>query len=74
MIVYYKFHNYIKRRKIKVKDIIANTGISSATMANISNNKGVSTETIGKLCKYLGCQPGDIMEYEETEEIKNEKN
>ena len=74
LIVFYKFHNYIKRRKIKVKDIIANTGISSATMANLSNNKGIGTETINKLCCYLKCQPGDIMEYEETEEIKNEKN
>lgn len=74
MIVFYKFHDYIKRRKIKVKDIIANTGISSATMANLSNNKGVGTETINKLCCYLKCQPSDIMEYEETEEINDEKN
>ena len=73
MIVFYKFHNYIKRRNIKIKDIIANTGISSATMANLSNNKGVGTETINKICCYLKCQPGDIMEYEEMEE-KNEKN
>ena len=74
MIVFYKFYNYIKRRKIKVKDIIANTGISSATMANLSNNRGVGTETINKICQYLKCQPGDIMEYEEMEEMKNEKN
>ena len=73
MIVYYKFYDYIKRRKIKIKDIINHTGISSATLANLGTNKSVTTDTIGKLCSYLKCQPSDIMEFEETEEIKNEK-
>ena len=65
LIVYYKFYDYIKRRKIKIKDIINNTGISSATLANLGTNKSVTTETIGKLCSYLKCQPADIMEYED---------
>lgn len=64
MIVYYKFYDYIKRNHIKLKDIINKTGISSATLANLGSNKSVTTETIGKLCNYLQCQPGDIMEYE----------
>ena len=65
MIVYYKFYDYIKRRKIKIKDIINHTGISSATLANLGTNKSVTTDTIGKLCRYLKCQPSDIMEFEE---------
>ena len=64
MIVYYKFYDYIKRKKIKIKDIIKSTGVSSATLANLGTNKSVTTETIGKLCKFLKCQPSDIMEYE----------
>lgn len=31
-------------------------------------NPRVDTDTINNLCKYLGCQPGDIMEYVEEEE------
>lgn len=62
MIVFYKFSDYINRRKIKIKDIIQATGISSATLANMRNNKSVTIETIDKLCEYLKCQPGDIME------------
>lgn len=65
MIVYYKFYDYIKRRKIKIKDIIKHTGISSATLANLGANKSVTTDTIGKLCCYLKCQPSEIMEFEE---------
>ncbi len=65
LIVYYKFYDYIKRRKIKIKDIINDTRISSATLANLGANKSVTTDTIGKLCSYLKCQPSDIMEFEE---------
>lgn len=65
MIVFYKFSDYIRRRNIKRKDIIRDTGISSATLANMTANKGVSTETIAKLCAYLKCQPQDIMEFQE---------
>ncbi len=65
MIVFYKFSDYIRRKKIKRKDIIKDAGISSATLANMTANKGVSTETISKLCAYLKCQPQDIMEFQE---------
>lgn len=64
MIVYYKFYDYIKRKNIKIKDIIKDTGISSATLANLGTNKSVTTDTIGKICNYLKCQPSDIMEFE----------
>ncbi len=71
MIVFYKFFDYIRRKHIKQKDIIHNTGISSATLANMTANKGVSTETISKLFTYLKCQPQDIMEFQE--DITNEE-
>lgn len=31
-------------------------------------NPRVDTDTLNKLCKYLHCQPGDIMEYVEEKE------
>lgn len=34
----------------------------------LNKSKRVDTETINKLCKFLDCQPGDIMEYVEVEE------
>lgn len=30
---------------------------------NLNKQKRVDTETINRLCEYLHCQPGDIMEY-----------
>lgn len=38
--------------------------IGKATLEKIRKNEGhIDTRTINALCKYLDCQPGDIMEY-----------
>lgn len=39
--------------------------IGGATWDKIQRNDHVDTRTINALCKYLKCQPGDIMEYED---------
>ncbi|UVN02451.1 MAG: helix-turn-helix domain protein [Bacteriophage sp.] len=36
--------------------------ISSPTLAKLSKGQSVTTDIIEKICKYLNCQPGDIME------------
>ncbi|MDO4266202.1 MAG: helix-turn-helix transcriptional regulator [Eubacteriales bacterium] len=36
--------------------------LSPSTIAKISRNSNVNTETIEKICDFLDCQPGDIME------------
>ena len=37
--------------------------IGQSAWAKIKNGGDIDTRTINRLCKYLGCQPGDIMEY-----------
>lgn len=37
--------------------------IGQATWKKIHENGHIDTRTIESLCKYLNCQPGDIMEY-----------
>ena len=37
--------------------------IGQATWKKIHENGHIDTRTIETLCKYLECQPGDIMEY-----------
>lgn len=48
--------------------------IGQATWKNIHEGKHIDTRTIETLCKYLDCQPGDIMEYipDETESQNQE--
>jgi len=38
-------------------------GISSATLAKLSKNDNVNTDTINNICKTLNCNVSDIMEY-----------
>ena len=44
--------------RIRKKNIISKSALSA-----LKNGKSVTTETIEKLCRALGCQPGDIMSY-----------
>lgn len=44
--------------------------IGQATWKKIHENGHIDTRTIEALCKYLDCQPGDILEYIPDEEIQ----
>lgn len=38
--------------------------IGQATYKKIKEGGDIDTRTIAKLCEFLNCQPGDILEYE----------
>ena len=38
-------------------------GIDNRTVHQLRHNLNITTGTIGKLCKILECQPGDILRY-----------
>ena len=40
-------------------------GVNAQILDKVLSNGNVDTRTIDKLCRLLGCQPGDIMEYVE---------
>ena len=42
--------------------------LSESTMQKFRTGEMVSTDNIERLCKLLGCQPGDIIEYVPDEE------
>ncbi len=44
--------------------------MSQATMQNIRQGKGITTDTINTICVILRCQPSDIIEIIPTEEEK----
>lgn len=44
-----------------------NQVIGQATWKKINEGGHIDTRTIEALCKYLGCQPGDLLEYAEEE-------
>lgn len=59
----------LEKRGISTYKIKKDNIISQASWQKIRTGTGIiDTRTINKICKYLNCQPGDIMEYVPDEE------
>ena len=63
MISYAAFWNTLKRSGESTYSLIKDHNISSSTIDKLRNNKPLNTTTINDLCRILGCQVQDIMEY-----------
>jgi len=63
MISYATFWNTLKRSGESTYSLIKDHHISSSTIDKLRNNKPLNTTTINDLCRILGCQVQDIMEY-----------
>ena len=61
MISYRKLWKLLYLRGMKKISLLG--VVSSPTLAKLGKDENVTVETIGKLCEFLDCQPGDIMEY-----------
>ena len=69
-IQYYKLFDLLNRRNMKKTDLLSLAGITSTTLARLSKGETVNIEIIDRLCRALNCQPGDILEYIDSEEKK----
>ena len=67
MISYVKLWFFLKERGMKRTDLVE--VISSATLAKLGKNEMVSLSVIEKICDYLDCQPGDILENVKKEKV-----
>lgn len=63
-------------RKISLGQLADMVGITNANLSNIKTGKVVAIRfsTLNGICKALGCQPGDILEYveDESDDIDNQ--
>ncbi|NJA89816.1 helix-turn-helix transcriptional regulator [Rhodocyclus tenuis] len=57
-----EFH---ERRVITLVEVAGATGINRMTLSKIANHPGATTvsDNLDKLCKYFGCQVGDLAIY-----------
>ncbi len=62
-IVYNKLLKIFKDRGITSYTIKKDNIIGQASLKKIKQGGEIDTRTIAKLCEYLNCQPGDILEY-----------
>ncbi len=55
------------KRKMGLTELASRVGLTQANLSILKNGKGkaIRFSTLDKICKELGCQPGDILEYTE---------
>ena len=59
-------------RRLKMSDVVRGTGLGRMTVWNLYHDRAtkIGYDTLGKLCQFLNCQPGDLLVYEPDEEDK----
>ena len=60
----------LARRKMSVGEFAERVGLTPANVAVLKNGraKAVRFSTLEAMCRVLGCQPGDLLEYVEDAE------
>ena len=60
----------LAERSVKSKDLAAAIGITEANLSLLRQGKvkGMRFDTLEAICKYLGCQPGDLLKYVEGDD------
>lgn len=61
MIKFYRLFDLLNRRGMKKTDLYK--VLSMPTVAKLSKHEAINLESVARLCEFLNCQPGDIMEY-----------
>lgn len=59
------------KRKIGLAALAERVDLTQANLSILKNGKGkaIRFSTLDRICKELGCQPGDIMEYVEGDDL-----
>lgn len=79
MISYAKLWILLQKQGKKRIDLVEDGVISRGTLTKLGKNGSVTIDVINKICDYLDCQPGEIMErvtkeqVEETVKVMNQK-
>ncbi len=56
-----------KINKVTLRDAIS---ITPTTLSRLSKDQNVSMDVLGRICKYLKCDIGDIVEYIKEQEAE----
>jgi putative transcriptional regulator len=58
----------LAQRNVKSKELAEYIGITEANLSLLRQGKvkGVRFDTLEAICRYLDCQPGDLLQYEES--------
>lgn len=63
---YNKLWKILIDKKMLKKDLMAQTKLTSTTMAKLGKDLPVSMEVLARICDVLDCNVGDIVDYEKS--------
>lgn len=69
-IIYNKLFELMDMKGVKKTDLRSH-GIHPSVLKKIVDGGTITTETIDRLCALLDCQPGDIIEFERSDDSKD---
>lgn len=63
------------KRKVGLSELAGKVGITNANLSILKNNKAkaIRFSTLEAICNALDCQPGDIIEYQNSMEEQHDK-
>ena len=70
MISYKKLWIRLAERGLSKGDLREQSGISTNILAKLGRDEPVSLDSLEKICNFLDCNIGDIMDFIRTEEEK----
>lgn len=68
---YNKLWKLLIDKGMKKKDLIQATKMTASTMAKLGKNEAVSMDVLGRICKALDCNIGDIVDVIIAQEEEN---
>ncbi len=66
MSIEFKLDVVMADRKVRLKDLANEIGITLANLSNLKNGKAkaIRINTLESICRHLECQPGDILKFD----------
>lgn len=64
----------LAKRKMSVTELSEKVGLTMANISILKNGKAkaIRFSTLDKICEVLNCQPGDILEYQDTSQMREQ--
>lgn len=63
MVSYRPLWETMKRKNVTTYTLIYKHGMNPRTINNLKHNRGITVDTLEKLCTILDCTPNDIIEF-----------
>lgn len=62
----------LAKRKMSVTELSEKVGLTMANISILKNGKAkaIRFSTLDKICEVLNCQPGDILKYQDTSQMR----